>query len=99
MSIDIEKLIREVDAAIAQVQAGSFESWCVAQGLDPEKVKATLADSSSPEAEKRAREMFADDMAEINREVEARSAELGISTTPATPQASALRQRRRMGMV
>jgi hypothetical protein len=99
MSTNIEKLIREVDEAIAQAQAGSFESWCIAQGLDPEKVKATIASSSSPEGEKRAREIFADDMAEINREVEARSAELGILREPATPQASAVRQRRRMGMV
>jgi hypothetical protein len=99
MSTDIEKLIREVDEAIAQAQAGSFESWCIAQGLDPEKVKATIASSSSPEADKRAREIFADDMAEINREVEARSAELGILREPATPQASAVRQRRRMGLV
>lgn len=99
MPTDIEKLIRDAEAAIAQAQAGSFESWCVAQGLDPDKVTATLASANSAESEKRAREIFADDMAEINREVEERSANLGISRESSTPQASAVRQRRRMGMV
>ena len=99
MPTDIEKLIRDAEAVIAQAQAGSFESWCVAQGLDPDKVNATLAGTDRAASEKRAREIFADDMAEVNREVEQRTADLGMSRETGTPQASAVRQRRRMGMV
>ena len=99
MAIDIEQLIRDAEALIAETEASGFESWCRAQGLNPEKVRAQLGGDLSPESERQAKELFADDLAEIAREVESRASELGLNPAPASPQASAVRQRRRFGMV
>jgi len=99
MPTDIEQLIADAEAAIESVQSGSFVNWCQAQGFNPDKVSEVFQTETNPDLEKRARELFADDMADISREVESRAIELGISQPAVAPQATAARQRRRMGMV
>ena len=99
MPTDIEQLIADAEAAIEKAQSGDFSNWCQAQGFDPEKIRELFQAESNPDLERQARELFADDMADIAREVESRAAELGISPPAVAPQASAARQRRRMGMV
>ena len=99
MPTDIEQLIADAEAAIESVQSGSFINWCQAQGFNPDKVSEVFQTETNPDLEKRARELFADDMADITREVESRAIELGISQPAVAPQATAARQRRRMGMV
>jgi hypothetical protein len=99
MDVDIEKLIREAEALIAETEATGFEAWCRAQGLNPEKVRSGLAGELDAEAERKANDLFQDDMADIAREVEKRAGELGLNPAPAAPSAAAARQRRRFGMV
>ncbi len=99
MATDIEQLIRDAEKLIAEAQSGGFEEWCQSQGLNPEKVRSQLAGELTPEAERQAKQLFEDDLADIAREVESRASALGLNPAPATPQASAVRQRRRFGMV
>ena len=99
MPTDIEQLIADAELAIQKAESGSFSNWCQAQGFDPEKIRELFRAEADPDLERQAREIFADDMADIAREVESRAAELGISQPAVAPQASAARQRRRMGMV
>jgi len=101
MATDVDKLIRDSEELIAQAEAGGLASWCKAHGLDAEKIE-NFSLSISAESQKIARELFADDLAQIKFEVEARAREMGI-VSQSGPQpavhAAAVRQRRRQGMV
>ena len=99
MDPDIENLMREAEQLIAEVENGNFDSWCKSMGFNAEKVRQQLVGGASTEAEKQARELFADDLADVNRDIESRAAELGLVREQPSAQASAVRQRRRLGMV
>ncbi len=97
MNPEIQRLIDESEKLVAQVQSGGLDAWCREQGLNRQKMSEVLAQHAPADAESRARAMFEEDLIDIQRDLDARSP--SPAPTAASSKASAVRQRRRFGMV
>lgn len=82
---DVMQLIRDADALIGQARQGleASDEFLRSQGLDPDKVRAVVADQISDKERREAEEQFRIDMEAVDREVAEEAARASFAAAPA----------------
>ncbi len=74
----IQDLIDSSERLIAEAQRHTLDGLCKEMDIDPERLRAFLAQHDSPESQDQAAQAIADDQLEVQREIDAEATRRGL---------------------